>query len=83
MAERTMTDADIEAIVKAMQATTDSHCRYDVAPDDLAEAVRFFKNVNEALENSRRTVWNTLLVLIITGLFALLGVGFWSKLRGG
>lgn len=82
MADRILTDADVAAIVAAMQAQ-EGHCRYDVAPADLGEAVRFFKAFNEALQDSKRTVRNALLKLFVAGICVLIGLGIIAKLKGG
>lgn len=81
MADRTLTDADITALVQAFRA--DHACRYSVDPSELAEAVRFFKNVNAALEDTRKTVRTTILVFFLAGILGLVGLGFWSKVRVG
>lgn len=80
MAHRTMTDADIAAIVQAFKA--DHTCRYTIDPDELSEAVRFFRNINDILEDSKRTIRKTFLIIIITGICGLTLLGFWTKLRG-
>lgn len=81
MAERILTDADVAAIVAAMQRQ-DAHCRYDVDPSELAEAMRFFKAFNAALEDSKRTVRNALLKLFVAGVCILLGLGALARLKG-
>ena len=86
--ERTLTDADIAALVQAFDAgkslqTADAHCRYDIPPEELKEMVRLAKNWNQILENGQKTLWNTVIVLVITGLFTLLGLGAIARIRGG
>lgn len=78
---RNLTDADIMAVVSALKSVNE-HCRYDIAPEEMKEVVRFVKNWNAALERGQTTMWTTILVLVITGLFGLLGLGAWARLKG-
>ena len=76
---RTLTDADIAAILDAFSSTA---CKFDgVTKEDLVEAVNFYKNMNEALTTSRKTLWNTFLVFTLTGLLTLLTYGTVMKLK--
>lgn len=78
---RTMTDTDVQAIVTALQVSN-SHCRYEVSPDEMKDMMRFVKNWNRALEEGKNTIGKTILVLTISALFALLGLGVWAKTKG-
>lgn len=85
---RNLSPVDISAITKSiMEATAAAnhaeHCRFlSISPEEMAECVKFFRNWNEIMESSKKTIRNTLLVLGVTGLFGLMGLGFWMK-KGG
>lgn len=79
----TLTEDDIEAIALAvckLQVTPPCECPVDV--EDLREAIRFFKNVNDFLDGSKRTVWNTILTLTVVGIIGLVSLGIWHKSGG-
>lgn len=85
-----LTEADaelIKAIVesvlhsKASNGTTHG-CRFEaVNPDDLEEAVKFYRKFNEAMDDSKSVVRRAIIVLIVGGFSALLGVGFWANIK--
>lgn len=82
MSNRNFTDADIEAIVAAINASKHLDCRFeDISHDDLQEAVKFYRNVNAALSETRSTVRNTIISLVITGIFAIICIGAAVKLK--
>lgn len=77
---RTLTDADIDAIASAFAAKS---CKFnDITSEDLTEAVNFYKNMNEALTTSRKTLWNTFLVFTLTGILTLITYGAVTKIKG-
>ena len=77
---RTLTDGDIEAIA---QARSHSACRFErITEDDLTEAVNFYKNMNDALTTSKKTLWNTFLVFSLTTMLILMGLGVVMKVKG-
>ena len=77
---RTLTDGDIEAIAQALSHST---CRFEgITEEDLTEAVNFYKNMNEALTTSKKTLWNTFLVFSLTTMLTLMGWGVVMKIKG-
>ena len=81
---RTLSDEDIRAIVNAMVGGTEHNpCRFtDTSPDDLHEAIMFYKKFNRMIEDSQGVVWKTFLALITTGTFGLLILGVIAKMKG-
>jgi len=79
---RNFTDGDLAALVNALHSV-DHRCRYDVPPEELREMIRFVRNWNQALENGKGTIVTTILVLLVTGLVGLLGMGTYLKIKGG
>jgi predicted nucleic acid-binding protein len=78
----TWTEADVAALAKALASQEHSACRFtDIAPEDLKEAVAFYKNFNKFADESKVTIWRTILVLGIGGLCTLLVLGFWTKMN--
>jgi hypothetical protein len=78
--KRSLTDEDVEAIASAIMTHQDAHCRYNVSPDRMDAAIRFFENVNNILEDSKTTIRRTLIRILVTGIVALLLVGAGVKL---
>jgi hypothetical protein len=79
--ERNLTDQDVEAIVKAIDLHNKS-CRFNrVDPTEMEEAVKFVKNFNKAMEDSRGVFRRTVLVLCVGGFAALIGKGILTKIR--
>lgn len=79
---RTLTDEDIRAITLATAELRD--CRAcPVKEEELREAVAFFRNMNDFLTGSKRTIANTLLVALVVFILGLIGLGFWTKTIGG
>ena len=77
---RTLTEGDIEAIAQVLSHST---CRFDgITEEDLTEAVNFYKNMNEALTTSKKTLWNTFLVFALTTMLTLMGWGAVMKIKG-
>ena len=80
ISSRTLTDADIAAIASALNHGA---CRFDgITEEDLTEAVNFYKNMNEALTTSKKTLWNTFLVFSLTTMLTLMGWGVVMKIKG-
>lgn len=74
-----LTDEDINRIVSAMALHTQS-CKFDgVNPDDLKEAVEFYKNFNELMKNSKKTVLDTFLRLGVGAVCSLIILGLLVK----
>jgi hypothetical protein len=79
---RNFTDADIEAIVEAINRSKHLDCRFeDINHEDLQEAVKFYKNVNIALAETKSTVRKTVISLLITGVFIIVCIGAAVKLK--
>ena len=53
----------------------------DINPNDLEEAVKFYKNFNSMMEDGKRTMLKTIISLSITGLFVLIAAGTVSKFK--
>lgn len=74
-----LTEEDIQNIVSALKQHN-VECRFErIDPNDLRESVEFYKNVNEALSNSKKTALNTLVKLGVTGICTLLLLGLLVK----
>ena len=77
--KRTLTDADIEAISEAFSHDA---CKFNgITREDLVEAINFYKNMNEALTSSRKTLWTTFLVFLLTSLLTLVTYGAVMKIK--
>ena len=82
--KRSLTDEDIAQILVAFEnRPTHLHaCRFEgVSEEDFYESVKFFKYLNEVLTSGRNIVAKTILVLLVTFLFGLLGAGIISKVK--
>lgn len=78
---RKLSDEDVQAIIKAM-IEHESHCRFkSTDPIELAEAVTFFKNINVAINDSKQTIRQTLIKLLLAGLIGLLLLGAGVKIK--
>jgi len=73
--KRAFTDDDLQALAKMITDHQDSHCRYDISPDRMEAAIRFFENINSILEDSKKTVRRALLTLIVVAMAGMLGIG--------
>ena len=80
---RNLTDADIEALVVQINHAKHLNCRFDnISNGDLEEAVKFYKNFNSFMEESKSTIWKAILTLGVGGTIVLLGLGLLTKLKG-
>jgi len=79
---RTLSDGDVQAIAGAIIAATAEHpCRFaSMNPNDMSEAIIFYKNWNRILGESKGVVAKTILVLTVTALFGIMASGFVSEL---
>lgn len=76
-----ISDEDIERIIVAAQYRHPEVCRFDtIERTDLEEAVRFYSNFNKMMEDSKRTVRNTLLGILVLVFVGLMTEGFWGKI---
>ena len=79
--ERTLSDADITAIILAMREH-DDHCRFKaVEPEDLHDVMTFVRSFSSALEEGKSVVRKTLIVLLIGGAVAVMGLGSVEKVK--
>lgn len=79
---RTLTDADIEEIVEQINKSKHLDCRFEsVSVEDLEEAVKFYKNFNAFMAESRCTIWKALLVLGVGGTIGLIILGAYAKIK--
>lgn len=73
---RNLTQGDIDAIVNGLEECIHSKCKFgEVNVEDMEETIKFYTNFNKFMEESRSTIWKTVLVLGIGGLFSLLVLG--------
>ena len=79
---RTLTDADIDAIVDHINKSKHLDCRFDsISLDDLEEAIKFYKNFNKFMSESSSTIWKALLVLGVGGTIGLMLLGAYAKIK--
>jgi hypothetical protein len=85
------------AVVRAQGDATPHQCRFprllevdledvvrvhhEVKPDELKEAIRFYKNMNQIMEQSGKTIRTLALTLGFGAIFSLLILGIWAKIR--
>jgi len=83
--KRSLTEADIADIMSALDARSEQQhlCRFGkVTEEDFYASVEFFKSFNAGLNNGKILAAKTILVLLITLLFGVLGAGIVEKLKG-
>ena len=79
---RTLTDADIDEIVHQINKSKHLDCRFEgISVEDLEEAVKFYKNFNAFMADSRNTIWKALLVLGVGGTIGLIVLGVYAKIK--
>lgn len=79
---RSLTDADISAIVDQINKSKHLDCRFDsISLDDLEEAIKFYKNFNKFMSESSSTIWKALLVLGVGGTIGLIILGAYAKIK--
>lgn len=80
-----LTKGDIEAIVLALrEADHTQGCRFlDITHEDLEAAVRFYKNFNAIIEDSKSTVRKTVLTAAVLFILGLIGAGTFFKITAG
>ena len=79
---RTLTDADINAIVDQINKSKHLDCRFEsISVDDLEEAIKFYKNFNKFMSESSSTIWKALLVLGVGGTIGLMLLGAYAKIK--
>lgn len=79
---RSLTDADIEEIVEQINKSKHRDCRFEsISVDDLEEAIKFYKNFNAFMADSKCTIWKALLVLGVGGTIGLMILGAYAKIK--
>ena len=79
--ERRISDADIKALIEAMKEH-DDHCRFrTIEPEDLHDVMNFVRSFSAALEEGKSVVRKTIIVLLIGGIVAIMGLGSVEKLK--
>ena len=74
---------DIKAIVHAI-SEHQLNCKFEeISPEDLKEAILFYKNFNSVMQDSKRTIWKTFLALAVAGICGLIVAGAVVKAKGG
>jgi hypothetical protein len=79
----TLTESDLQMIKLIVQETQlhAANCRFDtIERNDLEEAVRFYRNFNTMMEDSKKTIRNTFLGILVLIFVGLMTEGFWGKL---
>lgn len=73
----------IESALHAKLSNREAHeCRFEsVKPEDLEEAVKFYRKINEALDDSKSVVRRTIITLIVGGISVLIGAGFLVNIK--
>jgi len=75
-------DTDIVKLVDALKAAGHSPCRFElVDPADLRHSIEFYKRMNTALDDSKNIIWRTIIVLLVSGIIALIGFGLFEKIK--
>jgi hypothetical protein len=79
---RVLTDSDIAAIADEVSRQAHIQCRFTkISSEDLAAAVTFYKNFNDIMEDSKKTIWKSVIVLGVGGVFTLVLLGILTKLK--
>jgi len=75
----------VESVIHVKEANsphTVESCRFDtIQKEDLEEAVKFYKNINTILDDSKKTIRQTILKSLILGVCTLIFLGSVSKIR--
>jgi len=77
VANRTLTDADIEALADALKGHT--HCNMGLTPEE----VTILKRVLQAFQKAAGIVGSVILTAIVIGMIAIFTKGFWASLIDG
>lgn len=80
--ERHFTDADLDRFIEKIEERNAHQCRFASIPEeDLRASVDFYKNLNQAYRETNSVARKTIVTIVITSAFALLGWGFVSKIK--
>lgn len=78
---RKLSDSDIQAFIEALNENQ-SHCRFkNIDSHELVEAVIFYRNINAAINDSKKTVRNTLIKLVLAAVIGLILLGAGVKMK--
>lgn len=78
---RTISDADIRAIIEAI-SEHESHCRFKtVNPNDLHDVMVTVRAFSSAMEEGKSVVRKTLIVLLVGGIVSLITLGSGVKIQ--
>ena len=79
---RTLTDADVRAIVKELQKVNHSSCRFsEIDPRILVGAVEFYETVSSITSQSGKIIGKTVLVSLVLGTITIIGIGIVTKIK--
>lgn len=82
MNDNRLSDEDIKRIADAVAETVDHPCRFQrIEPDELQHMFEFYENFNGVLKESRGIFFRTLVRILVLGLFALIGLGSYAKIK--
>ena len=81
MPDRMLTDHDIDALVNALKEH-ESHCKFkSISAEDLHDVVTFVQSFKAAMDEGKSVVRKTIIVLLISGVVTLVGLGSGVKLN--
>jgi hypothetical protein len=76
---RILSNADIEAIRDEILKS--KQCVCPINEEDLIEAVKFYKNMNEFFSGTKKKTWDIVLTTIILGILGAIGAGIFAKFK--
>jgi len=78
---RKLSNEDIQAFIEALNEN-DSHCRFNgIDPKRMLASIEFTEAIVTAVNDSKKTVRNTLIKLLLAGIIGLLVLGAGVKLK--
>lgn len=80
-AGRTISDADVRAIIEAI-AEHEGRCRFKaINPDDLHDVMVTVRAFSTVMEESKSVIRKTLIVLLVSGIVSLVYLGSGVKIQ--
>jgi hypothetical protein len=76
---RVLSDDDIKAIRDEILKS--KKCICPINEEDLVEAVKFYKNMNEFFCGTKKKTWDIVLTAIILGILGALAAGIFAKFK--
>ena len=59
-------------------------CKFtEISLEDLEETIKFYKNFNKLVEESKITLWKTVIIGLTTGTAGLIMLGVYHKIKEG